>query len=81
MRNLDSLGYIKGHCGLLTDPEIMNRARHNLELANYIAEIKWIEDDASSDKKDEHETKMIELVPKAEKLLTKSEYTVVADLC
>ena len=54
MWNLDSLGYIQGRCGLLTDTERMNRVRHHLELADTIAEIKHIEDAASAYKKDDH---------------------------
>ena len=68
MRKLDSLGYIQGRCGFLTDLDIINRERNNLELSDYITEVKRIKDAASSDKKDEHTTNMIELVPKEENL-------------
>ena len=66
IQKLDSLGYIKGCCSLLIDPKRMNRVRHHLELADPIAEMKRTEDAASAEKKDEHATKRIELVPKAE---------------
>ena len=80
MRMLDSLGYIQGSCGFLTDTENMNRVRHHLEIADYIAEIKRIEDDASPKKKDENVTNMIDLVMKSENLLTKDGYTVGANI-
>ena len=76
MRKLDILGYILGSCGFLTDPERMNRVRHHLELADSIAEIKWIKYDTSTSKTYEDATKMIELAPNAGKLLTKAIYTV-----
>ena len=80
MQNLDSLGYIHGSCGFLNDPYRMNKVTHNLELADSIAEIKWIKDDTSAEKKDNRATKIIELAQKAEKQLAKAVYTVGADL-
>ena len=68
MWKLDSLGYIQERCSFLTDTERINRVSHNLELADTIAEIKQIKDAASAEKKDDHETKMIELAPNPEKL-------------
>ena len=65
MKKLDRLRYILGHCGLLANLEIINRVRHNLDLYDYIDEVKHIKDAASSKKKNEHATKMIDLLPKA----------------
>ena len=80
MRNLYRLEYIQGSCGLLTYSERSNIVRHHLELAYSITEIKQIKDAASGEKKDEYATKMIELTPKAENLLTQVGYTLGADL-
>ena len=70
MRKLDMLRYIVSSFGFMTDQERMNTVRHHLELDDSIAEIKCIKDDASSYKKYEHATKMIELALKSAKLLT-----------
>ena len=80
MRKLDSLGYIQGHCGFLTDTERINIVIHHLEPADFIAEIKCIKDAASAEKKYEHVTKIIDLAPKSEKILTKAGYTIGADI-
>ena len=68
MWKLDSLGYTQGHCSFMTDTDIINKVRHHIELDYSIDEVKWIKDAASYNNKDEHTTKMIELVPKAENL-------------
>ena len=65
MRKLDSLGYIQGRCGFLTDPDKINRVRHHLDIDDSISEVKRIKDAVSSENKDENATKMIELVPKS----------------
>ena len=65
MRKLDSLGYIQGRCVFLTDPDIINKVRHHLDLDDSISEVKFIKDAASSENKDQHATKMIEIVTKA----------------
>ena len=65
-RILDSLGYIRGHFGLPTDPGIMTIVDNMLRLVPSISEIKLVEDTASAEKKDEHVIKMIELERKAE---------------
>ena len=61
MQNLDSLGYIQGRCGFLTDPDIINKVRHHIDLDDSISEVKFIKDAASSENKDEYSTKMINL--------------------
>ena len=66
-RKLDSLGYIWGYCGLLTDPGRITRVDNMLQLVDSISEIKWIEDSASDERKDKHATKMKELAPTAAK--------------
>ena len=77
MRKLDSLGYIHWRCGFLTDSEIMNRIKNHIELPDSISETKRIEYDASDEKKDEHETKMIELKPKTSIMLTRMDILLV----
>ena len=64
IQNLDSLGYIQGPWGFLTDTEIMNIVRYHLELSDSIAESKSIKDAASDEKKDDHETNITEIAPK-----------------
>ena len=54
IRKLDILGYIQGFFGLLIDPDKMIKVINHLELADSIYEIKWIEDAASAENKDEH---------------------------
>ena len=66
IQRIDILGYIQGLYGLMTDPEISNRVRNNLQLDDYISETKLIKYAASFEKKDEHATNMIYLAPKAE---------------
>ena len=68
-RKLDSLGYIRGYCGLLTDPDRMTRVENMLRLVASISDIKRIEGAALDDMKDKHATKMKELAPIAEKTL------------
>ena len=69
MRKLDSLGCIQGHCIFLTDMEIIIKVKNNLKIYDSMAEIKWTNDAASVQNKDDHATKMVELTPKSGKRL------------
>ena len=62
---LDSLGYIQGHCGLLTEPGRMTRVENMIRLVASIYEIKRIKDAALDKSKDKHATKMKDLATNA----------------
>ena len=69
MRKLDSLGCIQGNCSFLTDLEIIIRVKNHLKVYDFMAEIKWTNDAASVQNKDDHATNMVELTPKSGKRL------------
>ena len=79
-QKLDSLGFIRGLFGFLTDLGRMTIEENMLRLVYSISEIKWIEDAASVERRDNHATKMKEIAPTAAKILIEDGYTVGTDL-
>ena len=78
-RKLDTLGYIQGHCGHMTNPERMKRVRDHLALSSSVAAIQRAEQERAGKKREEDNQKLDDTAPAAARALF-SVYNVGDDL-
>lgn len=78
-RKLDTLGYIQGRCGHMTDPERMKRVRDHLALSSSVAAIQRAEQERAGKKREEDNQKLDDTAPAAARALF-SVYNVGDDL-